>query len=170
MIQVQAAADGGAAGGLLGAAVDAAAAAGARTGVPACMPAACNARLQQRTGAARFAAAEQLHLAITTHGQMHSTGPPKHISNSSNKHQTTKRPQADILCAVDETRGDLIATCRHCASFVASCQVRTPRPLPAQAAPAAACASCASCCLRQLCQLLPAPAVQPPHLQCSAHR
>lgn len=75
---------------------------------------------------------QQLHLAITTHGQMHSTGPPKHISNSSNKHQTTKRPQADILCAVDETRGDLIATCRHCASFVASCQVRTPRPLPAQ--------------------------------------
>jgi hypothetical protein len=31
--------------------------------------------------------------------------------------------QADVLCHVDETRGDLIAATRHCSKFVVSCQV-----------------------------------------------
>lgn len=32
-----------------------------------------------------------------------------------------------MLCSVDQTRGDLIATCRQCAKFVVSCQVRGPQ-------------------------------------------
>lgn len=30
-------------------------------------------------------------------------------------------PQAELLWAVDQTRGDLIAACRHCAKFVGPC-------------------------------------------------